>query len=55
MVGKVVSSSLKMAFNASCRSEASGLGLATSRKVIMITAVHSLCIAKVVSGLGLAT
>ena len=48
-MGTVVSSSVRIALRASCRSEASGLVLATIRRLIITTAGHRLSMARVVS------
>ena len=49
LLGTVVSSSVRIALRASCRSEASGLVLATIRRLIITTAGHRLSMARVVS------
>ena len=49
LMGTVVSSSVRIALRASCRSEASGLELATIRRLIITTAEHRLSMARVVS------
>ena len=49
LMGTVVSSSVRIALRASCRSEASGFVLATIRRLIITTAGHRLSMARVVS------